>query len=293
MADDWLGITSANIDSLCGEEGGATLADALDGLDYWDHHASEVHWFILDLGQTYTIKKVRGRSIRTEDPIDVDIYVSDSKTVWGAAVASGINTFQDTNDWVEVDTTDKDGQYIKVVINATEEGSPGELNFGKFGGEGQNIFDAYGDVAGVTHALAGVIAGVAGVSGTVAMTLLVKGAIAGVAGVSGAIARTLVLAGASAGVATAAATLINQKWLAGIITGVASVTGLLTNQKWLAGVVAGKAVVSATLTNIKWLAGVIAGVATVTANLFHVRVAIRVLSAVRNLLALRNIPPVR
>lgn len=157
----------------------------------------------------------------------------------------------------------------------------------------QNLYEFEFNEAGVTHALAGVIAGVAGVSGTVVMTLLVKGASAGVAGVSGAIARTLVVKGVSAGVCSASAALINQKWLAGVIAGVASATGSLTNQKWLAGVVAGKAVVSATLINIKWLAGVIAGVATVSANLFHVRVAVRVLSAVRNLLALRNIPPVR
>lgn len=141
--------------------------------------------------------------------------------------------------------------------------------------------------------LAGVSAGVASVSGTIARTLVMAGATAGVAGVSGAIARTLVLKGVSAGVCSASAALTNIKWLAGIITGACSTVAVLTNLKWLAGVVAGKAVVSATLINIKWLAGVIAGVATVSANLFHVRVAIRVLSAVRNLLALRNIPPVR
>lgn len=170
-----------------------------------------------------------------------------------------------------------------------------------------------GETVGVTHELAGVIAGVASVSGSIINQKWLAGVVAGVASVSGAIARTLVmagvstgaasvsgaivrilkLAGVSSGVATAAATLTNQKWLAGIIAGRAVVTATLTNIKWLAGVIAGVASVTGILTNIKWLAGIIAGVATASANLFHVRVAIRVLSAVRNLLALRNIPPVR
>lgn len=170
MADAWIGISSLHIDSLCGETGGdETLANALDGLHRWTHYVDEAHWFILDLGQTYTIKKVRGRSIQTDDPIDVDVFVSDSKVDWGAAVASGISTWQDTAVWQEVDSTDKEGQYIKVFINDTEDAAR-NLRFGDhitpFA-----IFDAYGSVAaaagwshkylGVANASIGKISGVA------------------------------------------------------------------------------------------------------------------------------------
>lgn len=156
MADDWLGINSSHLlpggagVGFCGESIGHTLAEALDGDDYWDHMVDEVHWFILDLGQTYTIKKVRGRSeYAGKDPTDVDIFVSDDTENWGAAVASGINTWQDTSVWQEVDTTDKDGRYIKVVINATE-------YYYDYIGWGKEvspfpIFDAYGCPLMVTH----------------------------------------------------------------------------------------------------------------------------------------------
>ena len=148
MADDWLGIGSAHIDSLCGEEATRPLSAALDGGLYWAHYVDEVHWFILDLGLTYTIKKVRGKSVRLQDPIDVDIYVSEDKENWGAAVASGIATWLDTEEWQEVETVEKNGRYIKVVINITEDGDPGNLQWGK-SAPGMTLFDAYGDVAAV------------------------------------------------------------------------------------------------------------------------------------------------
>lgn len=151
MADAWIGINSSHIDSKCGEEGDGTLADALDGTDQWDHDVSEVHWFILDLGQTYTIKKVRGRSDWVRDPTDVDIYVSNDKEDWGEARATGISTWEDCGaapiDWVEVDTTDRDGRYIKVVINATEDGVGGMISWGD--SPACTIFDAYGSVVAV------------------------------------------------------------------------------------------------------------------------------------------------
>jgi len=149
MADDWIGINSSHIDSLCGEYSTYTLAKALDGTNVWAHLTDETHWFILDLVQSYTIKKVRGRSKASADPIDIDIFVSDDKENWGAAVASTITTWQDDDEWVEIDTVDKVGRYIKVVINDTED-EDRELSFGGtfplFA-----IFDAYGAVAAVTH----------------------------------------------------------------------------------------------------------------------------------------------
>jgi len=139
MADHWLNISGTNLDSACYLDDGA-LADALDGTDKWQHGVDETHWFILDLGETYTIKKVRGRSKETWDPTDVNIYVSDDKENWGSAVASGISTFQDTEVWAEEDTTDKSGRYIKVEIVETEIG--GYVRWGEL-----KIFDAYGDVS--------------------------------------------------------------------------------------------------------------------------------------------------
>lgn len=175
------------------------------------------------------------------------------------------------------------------------------------------MFEDWGEPAGVTHELAGVIAGVAAVSGQALITrgiagvaagvcgvsglalvdYKLAGVTAGVCGVSGAASLALKLAGVSAGAASVAGALLNIKWLAGVISGKAYVSGQALITRGLAGVVAGVCSVTGNLLNIKWLAGVIAGVATVTGDLFHVRVAIRVLSAVRNLLAVRNIPPVR
>ncbi|GAG66265.1 unnamed protein product [marine sediment metagenome] len=147
-ADYWLGISSAELDSHCGSNAELELADALDGTSKWVHsdHDGEAHWFILDLGQTYTIKKVRGRSNLGGDPDDVDIYVSDDKENWGDAVATNIATWQDTTEWVEVDSTDKDGRYIKVDIIGHEYKIPAQINWGKEEPY-MTIFDAYGDVA--------------------------------------------------------------------------------------------------------------------------------------------------
>ena len=143
-ADAWIGISSTHIVSHCGEESGKTLAEALDGTDVWNHAPDEVHWFELDLGQVYTIKQVRGLSLSNSDPIDVDIYVSLNGTDWGTAVATGISAWQDTTTYVDIDTTDKHGRYIRVVINATEGGiSPNYLRWKSTGT--LSIFDAYGD----------------------------------------------------------------------------------------------------------------------------------------------------
>jgi hypothetical protein len=155
MADAWLGISSTELDSRCGYTA-YDIPDALDGIDpaKWRHWADEDHWFILDLGQTYTIKKLRARAFSNDDPIDVDAYVSDSKVAWGTAVSTGISTWQDTYAWVEVDTTDKDGRYIKIIINDTEDASRNLEWSGQEWPDYRPIFDAYGDVAGgaaLTH----------------------------------------------------------------------------------------------------------------------------------------------
>lgn len=150
MADDWLGINGTHYDSSCGQTGEATVISALNGTHYWYHEVNEVHWFILDLGQTYTIKKLKARSKFAYDPTDVNIYIDDSNPPT-TLIESGISVWQNTSDFVEVDITDSDGRYIKVEIADTEHAS-NYLLFGIADAAPFNIFDVYGDVAGgVAH----------------------------------------------------------------------------------------------------------------------------------------------
>lgn len=121
----WLEVNSSHIDSLCGQNFPNYLSGALDGINAWVHRQNETHWFIVDLGAIYGMRRMRGRSndqgAFEDDPIDVNIYISTDGVTWGAAVASGIATWQDTTAWVEIDSTDKDGRYIKVEIIDTED----------------------------------------------------------------------------------------------------------------------------------------------------------------------------
>ena len=152
---DWVGVDSSHIlaggagTAFCGEDGIYTLEAGLNGARTWDHDVDETHWFIIDLGVSYNIQKVRGRSDKLRDPIDVNIYVSDDTENWGAAVATGISIWQDTTSWVEIDvvdqigrnTTPKNGRYVKVEIIDTENVSK-ELSFGN----NFTIFDVYGGI---------------------------------------------------------------------------------------------------------------------------------------------------
>lgn len=151
MAADWIGIDSSHLMAggagvaFCNDESTGRIVDALSGNDYWVCYINHVHYVILDLGVSYNVQKVRGYSALTGDPLDVDVFVSNDTGDWGAAVASGINTWADCADWVEVDTTDEEGRYVKVVINDTE-------NFNRvlaFGTAFPSslIFDVYGEVA--------------------------------------------------------------------------------------------------------------------------------------------------
>jgi len=143
---DWLGITSANLSSFCG---GANLDDALDGTGFWDHQIEtyDTHWFILDLGETSTITKVRGRSNCSYSPILVNIYVSDDSEVWGDAVVSNISTWHDVDEWQEAETTSKNGRYIKVEITDTQASFHNSIYWGKTTPP-FTIFDVYGTAGG-------------------------------------------------------------------------------------------------------------------------------------------------
>ncbi|KKM97801.1 hypothetical protein LCGC14_1164340 [marine sediment metagenome] len=150
---DWLGINSSHIDSLCGEDDGGALADALNGTGLWKHFEYETHFFIIDLGKVYNINKVRARSLTSEDPIDVNIYVSNDKDSWGAAVKTGITTWQDTSTWIEIDVTGKKGRYLKVEIIDTEEFAD-NLQFGD-ASTPFTIFDVNGEVVSKRRARSG------------------------------------------------------------------------------------------------------------------------------------------
>ncbi len=154
MPDGWMGINSSHLHSSCFGWG---LEGALDGTDFWNIPVFQdqphlPHWFILDLGESTGIKKVRGRSNTDLDPIGVDIYVSDDLGSWGTAVATGITTWQDTSSWVEIDTIDKIGRYIKVEVTAIEgAGSDHYMEWGQYldleEPEYITIFDAYAGAA--------------------------------------------------------------------------------------------------------------------------------------------------
>jgi hypothetical protein len=96
---------------------------ALDGTGFWQHDTNETHWVTFDLGKQRHVEQVRGRSNGdlNRDPTVVNIYVSNDIGDWGDAVATGINTWTDTDVWQYTNLTHKDGRYIKVEITATED----------------------------------------------------------------------------------------------------------------------------------------------------------------------------
>ncbi len=130
MAFEWKTLIGAtNVDTYCGHTATLTPQKAIDGAGRWVHIQNEVHWLIIDLLESYNITKVRGRSNATYDPNDVDIFVSDDKGAFGAAVKTGITTWVDTNNWVEINLdTPKSGRYIKIQINSCQVGT--NLEFG-------------------------------------------------------------------------------------------------------------------------------------------------------------------
>lgn len=120
-----LSVDSTLVHSYCGygtTNRELTLEKALEGTDTWVHAQNHTHWFILDLGQSYTISKVKGRSNESTwgDPTDVNIYISDDTEDFGDPVVEGISTWQDTEDWVEIEMPTTSGRYIKVEIENTE-----------------------------------------------------------------------------------------------------------------------------------------------------------------------------
>lgn len=152
MPEQWFPIGSDKFDSASNEgQLGHTIQETLDGTDFWYVFIAEVHWLIIDLGQSYTLTKIRGRSrYWGYGPSDVDIYVSNNKANWGTPVATGISSFQYTLNFQEENLIEKSGRYVKIVINATPAGSPGNMAWGHafvpF-----TIFELFGEVAPVPY----------------------------------------------------------------------------------------------------------------------------------------------
>lgn len=153
VVPDWIGIDSSHLDSQChAGEDGKLLTEALNGTDWWKHWDDEnPHWFILDMGVAKHIKKVRGRSKLVDaDPTKVDIYVSNDKENWGAAVATDISTWQDRDDWdgnAVIDVTPKNGQYVKVEVVETEQYPNNKMLWGGPVSGHFKIIDVYGGIS--------------------------------------------------------------------------------------------------------------------------------------------------
>ena len=123
---EWTEPGSGTIHSDCGETIN-TWEDMLDGTDWVAHLVAEVHELQLDLGTSKDIARFRFKGNTAGGgvgfaPVDMDVFVSDSDTVWGDAVLTGIDisSFEDT--FGEFISTRKSGRYLKFVINSTSQG---------------------------------------------------------------------------------------------------------------------------------------------------------------------------
>lgn len=134
MAVDW--VTPPTVDSSCeaGGDAGDMIDDDTDST--WTHYTTEEHWVIFDMGETYSISKVRFYHKQFVRHYAVAaIYISDSKEDWGDSLGSFAEHYNEATDYYEVDTTDKDGRYVKLVsVSCTD------LNWREF--------DIYGETAG-------------------------------------------------------------------------------------------------------------------------------------------------
>ena len=113
MAEAW---HTPAYDSCCENGDGLDLVDS-DLETAWNHYVVEEHWIILDMGETYSISKMQmydyhGWGLATDIAA---IYVSDDVGNWGGSVGSFVFPNEAGSVWREIDTTDKDGRYIKLV----------------------------------------------------------------------------------------------------------------------------------------------------------------------------------
>ncbi|MBA7540643.1 hypothetical protein ES705_32942 [subsurface metagenome] len=131
-----------------------------------------------------------------------------------------------------------------------------EATYDDVGGAGSSLFGT-SEAAGVTHELAGIIAGIASVSGLAAVIKTLAGITSGIASVSG-------------------LAFVAYR-LSGTAQGAAGVTGLARITRALAGISPGAATATASLATLIVLSGAITGTAIVTGLLFPVKLVTRIL----------------
>lgn len=146
IVGSWFGVTSANLETADRGDTGAKLSNMLDGTG-----ASQSLWlevanpsfpqeFVLDLGQNYTIERIRSRSFYLVNITDFDVYVSETNGDWGTAVIEGVNPTAGGSSYTETATTEKVGRYVRVVLNTSSFGTI--LSWGLNGAFG-NCFDVF------------------------------------------------------------------------------------------------------------------------------------------------------
>ena len=122
-------VSPVNVYAVCGEEGGYEATKFIDGdtSTFWGHFVDELHWIVLDLGESMPIEKVRSW-VSDNNPSaweTVEIYISDDPENWGVPVASNASFIWQTGyvaGWSETDIIDKTGRYIKLDHIDTRDG---------------------------------------------------------------------------------------------------------------------------------------------------------------------------
>jgi hypothetical protein len=138
--DSWIGIDGTYYEDCCGWDAVFDPVSALNGMQEWVHAGLETHWLTIDLGENYYIRKIRGRSETAMDPTNVNIYINyDSEP--STLIHSGITTWQNNRNWVEIDIPDTHGRYIKFEITSTEDVEGGIA----WGGAALSILDVWGE----------------------------------------------------------------------------------------------------------------------------------------------------
>lgn len=120
-AYSWIDLTSANYEAHCGHTGGFTPQGALDGTGEWKHTVNEWHWVDMDLGDIYRIRFVASRSSTTDDPTNVNVYISHNTTDWGEPVVTGISNWQDTTVMTPHTVAYPTGRYVRYLAFSTED----------------------------------------------------------------------------------------------------------------------------------------------------------------------------
>ena len=140
-APRWIRLDSSMIVSYCGESGAANGVDELlDATGIWIHTVDEAHEFVLDLGESFDVNKVRFKNTAAYSPTNIDVYVSTDGSTWGTAVLTSADaTSGSGTDWVEYATTEKTGQYIKFS-NMTTARADNYIAWGSASKESIDVF---------------------------------------------------------------------------------------------------------------------------------------------------------